>query len=449
MSHLQRKILRKSKNRIVTLASAVLPSTTAAVVAITAVTVITLSSVLTNALPMKRVATIDAPLLLWIKARASNSAERSVIANTGASIEVVRDGYVVVLGDQKTRDKLSKLGVVESSFTVGRHFFDFPTEDASFHDYARTRQLLIDLHTKYPSITRLDSIGSSLEGRDMLRLRISGNLAQANSLPGVVFMGAHLAREHLSVEVPLMLAHTLLERYVSGDATIKRLVDSRDIHIIPLVNPDGAEYDIEGGSYHMWRKNRALVNGSPQGVDLNRNYGYQWGTGGSSTDPSDETYRGPSPFSEPETQHVRDFIDKQKNISSLLTFHTFSKLVLYPWGYSNSPIANSRDHAVFEKMAQTMAQWNGYTPEQASSLYIASGDTTDWAYGTHGIFAFTFELDPASEWDGGFYPGQAVIPQVFEKNLQPCLYMIEYADSPYRVLESTSEQFGLNNGMLR
>ena len=87
-------------------------------------------------------------------------------------------------------------------------------------------------------------------------------------------------------------------------------------------------------------------------------------------------------------------------------------------------------------MAQTMSQWNQYTPQQAADLYIASGDTVDWAFGVHGIIGFTFELDPSSSWDGGFYPGQDVILPVFEKNWEPCLYLIEKADDPYQVLEN-------------
>jgi carboxypeptidase T len=144
---------------------------------------------------------------------------------------------------------------------------------------------------------------------------------------------------------------------------------------------------------------------------------------------------GPSAFSEPETQAIKAFIDTHTNITVLLSFHTFSELILYPWGGKVEPIAKENDHKVFETMAKKMATWNGYTPEQASALYVASGDTTDWAYGVHGIFAFTFELDPKDMWSGGgFYPGAGVIDDVVKKNTEPVLYMLELADNPYRVL---------------
>jgi carboxypeptidase T len=166
-----------------------------------------------------------------------------------------------------------------------------------------------------------------------------------------------------------------------------------------------------------------------------------WGTGGSSDDTSSDIYKGTEPFSEAETQVIRDFVRSHRdNTKILLTFHTFSELILYPWGHSYDGIPKTEDRQVFEKMARTMAQWNGYTPQQASDLYIASGDTTDWAYGELGMFAFTFELSPKSMWNGGFYPGARIIDQVFEANLKPCLYMIELADNPYRVLGGGFEE---------
>ena len=82
---------------------------------------------------------------------------------------------------------------------------------------------------------------------------------------------------------------------------------------------------------------------------------------------------------------------------------------------------------------------------QASQLYVASGITSDWAYGDQNLFAFTFELDPKSRFEGGFYPGASKIDVVFQKNLRPCLYMIGLADNPYKVLQNPSQRFGLRN----
>jgi carboxypeptidase T len=120
----------------------------------------------------------------------------------------------------------------------------------------------------------------------------------------------------------------------------------------------------------------------------------------------------------------------------LLSFHTFSELILYPWGYTYDGISKTKDVEAYKKMATTMAQWNHYTPEQSSALYIASGDTTDWSYGELGIFSFTFELSPSGMNGGGFYPGQKVIDKVFKDNLQPCLYLLRVAGNPYQVVDS-------------
>ena len=144
---------------------------------------------------------------------------------------------------------------------------------------------------------------------------------------------------------------------------------------------------------------------------------------------------GPKPFSEPETLAVKEFVEAHANIRVLLSFHTFSELILYPWGGKYDGVGG-RDQQVFEKMAQTMSKWNRYKPQQASDLYIASGDTCDWAYGTQNIFCFTFELSPKSMWNGGFYPGAKVIDKTFQANVNPALYLIEHAADPYAVLNN-------------
>ena len=382
----------------------------------------------------------------WVKAKATNKVERSRIADIGVSIEGVTQDYVTGLATAKERDALKKLGLLETSFAVDNGTLDFPTEDSNFHNYAEAKAFIDDLAGRFPNLLRVDAIGRSVEGREIFHMRIgTDNLDQK---PGVVFMGGHHAREHVSIEMPLLLAKHLLENYAT-DSEIRRLVDGRDIHIIPMVNPDGAEYDIVDGKYKWWRKNRTTNTNRTYGVDLNRNYGFNWGQGGASADPDSDTFRGPAAFSEPETQAIKGFVERQQNLTTLLTFHTFSELILYPWGYTYDGIENARDRQVFEKMAQTMAQWNGYTPQQSSDLYITSGDTTDWAYGTHGIFAFTFELDPTSMWDGGFYPGQDKIPVVFQKNLKPSLYLIEHAGNPYEVLDSTPQAYGLSSPLIQ
>jgi carboxypeptidase T len=312
---------------------------------------------------------------------------------------------------------------------------DFPNEDSKYHNYDELTAALTKLNEDYPDITELFVLGTSVEGREIHGIRVSGNLDQADTLPGIFFVGGHHAREHLSVDTPLRLITKLLAAYKAGDATVKGLVDSRDIHMVPALNVDGLEYDIADNRYKMWRKNRKRNPDGVYGVDLNRNYGFQWGTGGSSKSTSSDVYMGPAPFSEPESTAVKDYVEAQSNLTILLSFHTYSKLILYPWGHKYDGIEVDRDRRVHETMAARMAQWNGYTPQQASDLYIASGDTTDWAYGVHKIISFTFELDPSQWGGGGFYPGDEIIDEVVNKNYNPFLYLISYADNPYRVID--------------
>ena len=380
--------------------------------------------------------------VIWMKLRAKDKFERTAIFNTGVSIENITSTDVIALGREDQAEKLKQLGLLDVSFET-QNTFDFPEKDSVYHNYSELEQQLQAWAKDNADILKVEVIGQSLEKRNMYNVRLSTDLEHSSDKPAVVFMGGHHAREHLSVEMPIMLINHLVAQYRAGDKDIVRFFQTREINVIPMVNPDGLEFDIADGRYKYWRKNRSRNTGGSYGTDLNRNYSYQWGTGGSSKDPRDDTFMGLSPFSEPETQVIKNFVESHKNITTLLTFHTFSQLVLYPWGHTYNSIAVDRDKKVFQTMAQTMSSWNGYTPQQSSELYIASGDTTDWAYGEHKIFAFTFELDPASMWDGGFYPGAGVIDGVFQKNIKPCLYMIEYTDNPYRVIDEKS-QFGVN-----
>lgn len=377
----------------------------------------------------------------WMKIKAANAIERSAVANVGVAIEGVREDYVFGIGTADELHRLQKAGKVEAFYQVTEQAIprvqDFPNQDADYHNYTEVKDALSNLAQEFPDVIQEFTLGTSIEGRAIKGIRISTDLPNAHNKPGIFFVGGHHAREHLSVEMALRFAQNFMQAYKNGDARITRLIQTRDIHIVPALNADGLEFDVASGRYQSWRKNRAVNSDRSYGVDLNRNYGYQWGTGGSSSSPRSETYMGPRPFSEPETIAVRDYLTARRNITTVLSFHTFSELILYPWGHKDGPIENQQDRLVHETMARKMAEWNGYTPQKTSELYIASGDLTDWAYGELKMFSFTFELDPQNMWGGGgFYPGAGVIPGVVQKNTEPCLYLMEYADNPYRVLQA-------------
>jgi len=378
--------------------------------------------------------------IYWMKIKAQDKFTRSRIVDMGINIEGVSDDYVIAYGNDYDLQVVKKAGllIASSNLDLENKFRaqDFPTEDAPYHNYAELTSELNQLAQDNPDLVKMSSIAKTNENRDMWALRIGAGSKPVDEKPAIIYMGGHHAREHLSVEIPIMLAKYLVKEYRNNNQRIVNLLNSRDIHIIPTVNPDGMEYDIKDGKYKMWRKNRTRNSDGTFGVDLNRNYGYQWGTGGSSSNPSSDTYKGPQAFSEIETRAVKNYVEAHQNITVLLSFHTYSELILYPWGHKYDGMEISRDKQVHEVMAKKMAEWNHYTPEQSSALYIASGDTTDWSYGAHKIISFTFELDPTNSGFGGagFYPGASVIQPVFDKNLEPCLYLMEYTDNPYRVL---------------
>lgn len=386
---------------------------------------------------------VSADTMSMITIEAKSKEQRDKIATTGVAIDGILSDSVTVFGREREIELLRKLGFpMEVRELPDRPLDDFPSGDQKFHNY---RELLSDLEqlaTDYSDLVTRVLIGRSLEGRQLAGVRISSN-PKSDSLPTALFFGAHHAREHLSVEVPLMLAKHLAANYHS-DARIKKLLDTTEVWIVPLVNPDGSEYDIQTGKYQYWRKNRAHNSNGSMGVDLNRNYSKNFGGAGSSNNPNDETYHGPSAFSEPETRAVRDFVRARTKTTVLLTFHTFSELVMWPWGYTNGAVANAQHRQVFETMGRKMAQWNHYTPQKASALYLASGDTTDWAYDEKKIFAFTFELSPNSVSSLGFYPGASAIEPTFAANLEPSLYLIENAVNPVAVLrEDADDWYGL------
>jgi len=372
-----------------------------------------------------------------------NASERNIIANSGIAIDKVFSDSIAFIGTQQEINQVKALGFNYRVADISQRKLDFPSDDKSFHNYNEVLNSLDQTASTHPTIASRFSIGKSLEGRELAGIRLSSSKRQ-DSLPTAIFMGCHHAREHLSVEVPLKLAEYLASQYGS-DKRVTELLDSREVLIVPMINPDGAEYDISSGSYKYWRKNRRKNSDGTYGVDLNRNYGTGFGGSGSSSSTSSDIYHGPEAFSEPETQAVRDWVRSRKKTTVLLSFHTFSELVLWPFGHTNDQVPSQTDQLVFETMGKKMASWNKYTPEKSSDLYLAAGDTTDWAYDELKIFAFTFELTPDSMFAGGFYTGASAIEPTFKANIEPALYLIEKAENPYSVLNQKQDPLEIVN----
>ncbi len=241
----------------------------------------------------------------------------------------------------------------------------------------------------------------------------------------------------MGVELALKVMRWLTDGY--GTTTrITNIVNSREIWIIFLANPDGAEHDISGGKFHHWRKNRQPTPGTPYtGTDLNRNYGYRWGGGGrTSTNPQAITYRGTKAFSTPEARAIRDFlasrvIGGRQQIRVAVSFHESGRLVMWPYGYTYTDIPSDMtkaDHDALVAIGKKMAASNGYRPIQASSLYITSGTTRDFMYGMYRTYSYTFELSVTD------YPDDSKISSETGRNKEAVLYLAERAWCPLSVL---------------
>ena len=324
----------------------------------------------------------------------------------GLDVWEVKPDHLVLRATEAQVHRLEQLGYRVAQLHETETFLStFATAEAlaGYHSVQTLEQELKTLAASRPEIAELQEIGRSVEGRAIWALRIGERNGSARKL---LFMGCHHAREWIAVEVPFLLADHLVKN--ADQDPIKQWLSQGEIWVAPMVNPDGHEYCRT--TERLWRKNRRQNADRSFGVDPNRNYGYMWGTLNvptSSQVPSDETYVGPRAFSEPETQAVRDLIGREL-FRGVITYHSYSQLILYPWGYTFTPIVDPTDLEKTPKLAQRMADLikgvHGavYTPEQSSSLYPTAGDTTDWSYGTYGIPSYTIELRPTDLAGGGF-----------------------------------------------
>ncbi|MEU3602194.1 M14 family metallopeptidase [Streptomyces sp. NPDC006798] len=378
------------------------------------------------------------------------AAQRTALAATGVAIDEVDARAVVVSADPAQAKKLKALGYrltalpgppARTAAGTDVRPLDFPPADSRFHNYAEMNAAIDQRIAAHPNIMNKRVIGRTHQGRDIIAVKVSDNVATDENEPEVLFTSQQHAREHLTVEMALYLLRELGEDY-GTDARITNAVNGREIWIIPSINPDGSEYDIATGSYRSWRKNRQPNTGSTAvGTDLNRNWNYRWGCcGGSSTSPGSETYRGRAAESAPEVKVVADFVrgrvvGGKQQIRTGIDFHTYSELVLWPYGYTYSDTAagmTQDDRNAFAAVGQKMAASNGYTPQQSSDLYITDGSIDDWLWGNQKIFGYTFELFPRSASGGGFYPPDEVIERETSRNRDAVLQLLENSDCMYR-----------------
>jgi len=285
---------------------------------------------------------------------------------------------------------------------------------------------LDSMRLEYPNlISEKFSIGNSFQNRPMWTVRVSNSPNATTGRTEVWIHSLIHAREPMSMQQSIYFIYWLLENY-NTDPVANYILSNRELYFTPVFNPDGYEYNRStnpnGGG--MWRKNRRSNTGGSFGVDLNRNYGIYafWNStnNGSSTDPTSDTYRGVSPFSEPETQNARDFVNS-RNFKGILSYHTYGNYLIRPWGFVDAP---SPDENIYQKFSEEMAFNNHFTLGRSfqTVAYGVRGVTDDWYYNDSGhtkAIAMTPEVGTATD---GFWPLQTRIVTLAKSTLAQNIY---------------------------
>lgn len=299
-----------------------------------------------------------------------------------------------------------------------------------FRTYEQVKAAMFELQAAYPNLVRVEDVGDSAEkvagmaDRDILALVLTNQSIDGAKPTTVHSAGIH-AREVANPEVLMTFAKRLLEGH-GTDPEATMMLNTRETVLVPILNPDGHAVVENGyagtpGGNIMQRKSTAATTRG-MGVDLNRNFDYKWGGPGASASPRNETYRGPSAGSEPETKALQQLIASKKP-AFFMDWHSHSKLNLYPWGDTREP---TKDHNSFKAVAQKLTTYNGYTPQQAVDLYPTSGTTEDYGYGAHGVPSLTIETGTQ------FHQTDADFQKTLAENLPVLSYIVKTADAPFQ-----------------
>jgi len=315
---------------------------------------------------------------------------------------------------------------------------------ACYRTVEETYSSLSQLAANNPTLATWTDIGNSYDkntaggpaGYDLNVLKLT-NSAIAGPKPPLMIISAIHAREYTTAETNTRFAEHLIANY-GVDPDITWLLDYNEIHILPQANPDGRKIAEEG---QLWRKNRNptnTCNGSSYGIDLNRNSSFQWGGVGSSGNTCSQTYRGPAPASEPEVQAIQNYVDSiftdwrgpgindaalANTEGIFITIHSYSELVLYPWGWTNDPAPNNDGMAT---LGRKFGYFNGYEICN-DCLYIADGMTDDYTYGEYGVPSYTFELGTSFFQDCNSFENT-----IYPDNLPALIYAAKAARAPYQ-----------------
>lgn len=371
-----------------------------------------------------------------------SSSELELLKSGGYRYEVLIEDVVQHYQSQnKQNNGNNRSGA--SNNCVAKSTTNFATPNnfslGSMGGYLTYQQLLDQLDsmaTKYPNLisprAAIDSNNLTHNGNYIYWVRISDNPTVDEAEPEAMYNALHHAREPMSLAQLVFYMWYLLENYAI-DPEIQYLLDNTELYFVPCVNPDGYLYNEStnpnGGG--MWRKNRKNNGSGNYGVDLNRNYGYQWAFNnqGSSNNPSSDTYRGLAAFSEPETQNIRDFCNTHQFQFSI-NYHAYGNMLIYPWAFNDQQTADS---IAFREFTQLMASENGYITGTGMETvgYTSNGDADDWIYGEQTTKNKILSITPeAGDDQYGFWPPSNQISNLSKatmlSNLNVPRYLLNY-----------------------
>jgi hypothetical protein len=327
----------------------------------------------------------------------------------------------------------------------------------SYDEPGGIRDQLYAIAKKNPSIVKLIRTGASIQGREILALKVTKNARTIadGSRPAAVYVGGQHAREWIGVEVPLRLLRYFVDNY-GKNATVTNLVNTRELWFTIVANPDGYQYTFDGD--RLWRKNLHDNDGdgvitNNDGVDPNRNFPEHWNydNEGSSSQTTSETFRGTGPASEPETKAYMNLLSRSK-ADFLINYHSYGPLLLSTFGWQlQEP---SADDPIYIALQGTDAKpaIAGFDPGVGGDLYITNGETTDYAHAVNGTLAWTPELEEGCDGCGFVFPDdEALIQAEFEKNLPFALDVATSAPDPANPvshLGNTTKPFYLETSSL-
>jgi len=369
-----------------------------------------------------------------------NLEQRQLLRSLALDIVWVEPGYVEIITNPEQLESLTQLGfkteVVHES--VGEFYRSrLPEKDmGGYKTLAEANAYLDGIIADHPDIVSAKiSFGTTIEGRPMWAARISDNPNVDEDEPELLFASAVHAREVNTPDILFYYVDHVTDNY-GIDPQITDLIDNREIWIIPICNPDGYYHNEVIAPYGggMWRLNRRDNGDGTFGVDINRNYGYMWGydDDGSSPTPGSPTYRGTGPFSEPETQALRDFMISRDFVLAL-HWHQYGDVTIYPWAYDHLA---TPDNDIFSALGDTIYQMNGYDYGLIHDMifYGANGGAFDWDYGEqtlkNKVFSITVE---AGTYSDGFWPTLARAQEQREENLEPMLFLTRLAGNIYQL----------------